>query len=127
LPRRIARRVFASVAEVLPMAGLSALAGWLACSDCGGVTADGLEANAMMYGYGAGWWMLLMPLLWIALIGVIVWAAVRVAQPAGTRRTEPYRETPQEILDRRYARGEIDDDTYVRARARLSGQEPSSS
>lgn len=81
----------------------------------------------MMYGYGpGGWWMVLMPLLWIVLIAIIVWAAVRVIQPGGGR-AEARRETPLEILDRRYAKGEIDDTTYTTARARLSGREPDTS
>ena len=40
----------------------------------------------MMYGYGHGLgWMMLMPLLWTALIAVIVWAAVRLARQTGDR------------------------------------------
>lgn len=83
----------------------------------------------MMYGYGFGaWWMMLMPLVWIVLIAVVVWAVVRVIRPqggpAGGGVTQQPPETPQEILDRRYARGEIDDEAYTRARARLAGREP---
>lgn len=82
----------------------------------------------MMYGYGTGgWWMMLMPLLWIAFIAVIVWAAVRLIQPASGDRAGGRRETPLEILDRRYARGEIDDTAYTTARAQLTGREPSTS
>lgn len=82
----------------------------------------------MMYGYGpGGWWMMFMPLLWIALIAVIVWAVVRVILPSGGGRAEARRETPLEILDRRYAQGEIDDTAYTTARARLSGREPGTS
>jgi putative membrane protein len=82
----------------------------------------------MMYGYGAGgWWMMLMPLLWIALIAVIVWAIVRLIHPGNGGRAVERRETPLEILDRRYAQGEIDDATYTTARARLTGREPSTS
>jgi putative membrane protein len=81
----------------------------------------------MMNGYGFGWWMMLMPLLWIALIAVIVWAVVRVIQPRGNGRNEPHQQTPLEILDRRYAQGEIDDNAYTTARARLTGREPGSS
>ena len=80
----------------------------------------------MMYGYGGGWWMALMPVLWIALIALIVWAVVRLFRPTeGASRAEPRRETPLEILDRRYAQGEIDDAAYTSARARLTGREPS--
>jgi putative membrane protein len=78
----------------------------------------------MMYGNGFGWgWMMLMPLLWIVLIGVIVWAAVMVARrPADRPAEQPRRETPQEILDRRFASGEIDAEAYSRARDQLAGR-----
>lgn len=82
----------------------------------------------MMYGYGVGWgWMVLMPLLWIALVGAIIWAVVRLVQP-GTRGsvpptgTVPRQETPQEILDRRFASGEINAETYQQARDTLAGR-----
>lgn len=87
----------------------------------------------MMYGGWGGWsWMMLMPLLWIALIGVIVWAVVSLAQ-SGRRSSGPPdygrsgRETPQEILDRRFASGEIDASTYVEARDQLAGRQPRAS
>jgi putative membrane protein len=69
--------------------------------------------------------MALMPLLWIALIGVIVWAAVKLTQrPSDQAAPGPWRETPQEILDRRFASGEIDADAYSRARDQLAGRQP---
>jgi putative membrane protein len=72
----------------------------------------------MMYGFGTGgWWMVLMPLLWLALLAPVAWAVVRAGRP-------DVRESALEILDRRYARGEIDDTTYTTARARLSGRGP---
>jgi putative membrane protein len=72
--------------------------------------------------------MMLMPLLWIALIGLIVWAAIRLAQrPSDRTDAQPQRETPQEILDRRFASGEIDAETYTRARDTLAGKRPESS
>lgn len=81
----------------------------------------------MMYGYDPGWgWMMLMPLLWIALAGVIVWAAVRLAQHGDGRRPHPEarpRETAREVLDRRYASGEIDEADYLKVRAQLDGGE----
>jgi len=83
----------------------------------------------MMYGYGAGWgWMMLMPLLWIVVIVVIVvivWALARLVPPPGDNRyTAQRRETAQEILDRRFALGEIDAEAFTQARARLAGREP---
>lgn len=77
------------------------------------------------YGYGSGWiWMAVLPVLWIALLAVGVWAAVTLAQRSGSRHGPHQRETPQEILDRRFASGEIDADAYTQARARLAGREP---
>ncbi len=80
----------------------------------------------MMYDGWGGWaWMMFMPLLWIVLIGVIVWAAVALARrPADRVADQPRRETPQEILDRRFASGEIDADAYARARDLLAGRQP---
>ncbi|SDD79464.1 SHOCT domain-containing protein [Glycomyces harbinensis] len=71
----------------------------------------------MMYGNGSsGWGMVVMSLLWIALIATIIWAAVAVAGRRGAvavDRRAP--ETAREILDRRFAQGEIDADAYTRA------------
>ena len=82
----------------------------------------------MMWGYGPGWaWMMLMPLLWLVLIAVIVWAVIRLVRPPGDgERGRQHRETPQEILDRRFASGEIDAEAYRQARAHLAGREPGS-
>ncbi|MFD9093237.1 SHOCT domain-containing protein [Streptomyces collinus] len=81
-----------------------------------------------------GWaWMAFMPLLWIALIVLVVWAVVRLTRgtPDGTSGRGGWaeserRETPEDILDRRYASGEIDTDTYAEARERLSAHRPGS-
>ncbi|MEV8311751.1 SHOCT domain-containing protein [Streptomyces flavidovirens] len=84
-----------------------------------------------MYWNGGGWaWMMaLAPVLWIVLIGLVVWAVVRLTQHSAGRHdgTEPWktpRETPEEILDRRFASGEIDADTYSEARKRLAAHRP---
>ena len=79
----------------------------------------------MMWGYGPGWaWMMFMPLLWILLLGVIVWAVVRLLQrPTDQVGDHQRRETPQEILDRRYASGKLDTDAYTEARAHLVGRD----
>ncbi|MGW1591564.1 SHOCT domain-containing protein [Streptomyces sp. NPDC002386] len=85
----------------------------------------------MMYWDGGGWaWMAFMPLLWIVLIGLVVWAAIHlVRRPSGDRgggtdrgwaSGGTSRETPEEILDRRFASGEIDADAYHEARRHLS-------
>lgn len=76
-------------------------------------------------GYGdTGWgWggMIGMVLLWVVLIALIVWAVTRLLP---TRRLDggyqqASRETPEEILDRRFARGEVELETYQAQRATL--------
>lgn len=68
-------------------------------------------------GMGAGGWIL-MTLFWVALIGLIVWIAGHLFPTRETRAGEPG-ERPEELLDRRLARGEIDPDTYDRLREKL--------
>ena len=82
----------------------------------------------MYGGWGGSGWMTLMPLLWIVLIGTIVWAVVALTRwPSDRTAPQSGRETPQEILDRRFASGEIDGDAYRQARDQLaSGQRGSS-
>ena len=82
-----------------------------------------------MYWNGGWAWMAFMPLLWIALIGLMVWAVVHLTRhPAdrggGTDRGWASRETPEEILDRRFASGEIDADAYNEARKHLAAHRP---
>jgi putative membrane protein len=63
---------------------------------------------------GGGWWvvmMLGMVIFWAAVVVGIVWLARGFAggrAPPG----EPRRETPEEILDRRFAQGDISADEY---------------
>ncbi|WP_432072757.1 SHOCT domain-containing protein [Streptomyces wuyuanensis] len=75
--------------------------------------------------------MTFMPLLWIVLIGLVVWAVIRLTQQSSGRRDaadprKTARETPEEILDRRFASGEIDPDSYAEARKRLAVHRPGS-
>jgi putative membrane protein len=81
---------------------------------------------AMMWGYGWGWgyWLgmgVTMVLFWgLVIIGIV--ALVRyIGSTWDTGR--PPRETgparPEEVLAQRYARGEIDDDEYMRRRELL--------
>jgi len=75
----------------------------------------------MMYGYGPGaWWMILMPLLWIVLIGAAAWAVVRMVRPSMVGGPSAGAPTARQILDRRYATGEIDEATYKRMLTILS-------
>jgi len=73
-------------------------------------------------GMGAGAWMV-MGLFWLVLLGLIIWAVVRLLPGrdggAGHSGSGVAGETPEEILDRRFARGEIDLETYQAQRAAL--------
>lgn len=73
------------------------------------------------YGMGAGGWIA-MALFWIGVIGLVVWLIVR-AFP-GSRRDDAVGsgqpgETPEQVLDRRFAAGEVDVATYESMRATL--------
>ena len=65
---------------------------------------------------GGGW--LLMILLWVGLLGVIVWAVARIVPPR-SGRADASQESPEEVLDRRLARGEIDIEAYDTLRTKL--------
>jgi putative membrane protein len=74
----------------------------------------------MGYGFGmglAGW--IFMGLFWVAVIALVVWAVVALIP--GTRAGDNgRRETPEQILDRRFALGELDAEQYRRARDELA-------
>lgn len=66
----------------------------------------GMMGPGMKGGYGI---MFLMPILWIVVIGLIVWAVTAVVRRPGHSDTLPQTgDSALEILKRRYARGEID-------------------
>ena len=83
----------------------------------------------MMWGYNFGWGsMLLMSfgsILWIALLVVLVWAVIRWLERKTSATIPPSTSTPPtgpsalEILQQRYARGEIDTATYEQMREHL--------
>jgi len=91
----------------------------------------------MMWGYGFSWGgMFLMSfgmVLWIALLVVLVWALIRWLERRTTTATPPVTGTPTsgpsalEILQQRYARGEIDTATFEHMRERLEASGASGS
>lgn len=71
------------------------------------------------WGMGAGSWIA-MTVFWVALLVLVGWAVARAFPSGGTRGGEPPRgESPEEVLDRRYSAGELDDETYQSMRATL--------
>ena len=69
------------------------------------------------YHDGAGWggW-LVMTVAMIAFWALVVFAVVALSRSATSSRDSASREDPMNILDQRFARGEIDEDEY-RARS----------
>lgn len=75
----------------------------------------------MMDWYGGmGWMMATSSVLGLALIGLVVWAIVRLTAAPPPKQQNPTRSSAREILDRRFASGEIDVDAYRRAVRELS-------
>ena len=83
----------------------------------------------MMYGYGYEWswgaalFMVLNMVLWAALIGVVIWAIVRWTSRSGPADYDKAGPSARDIVQQRYARGEIDAETYAVMLARLEGRE----
>ena len=85
-----------------------------------------------MWGYGFGWGWLMMSLgtiLWIAILVVLVWALIRWLNTRNSTQVPPTssgmqsRPTALEILQQRYARGEIDAATFEQMRERLQASD----
>jgi putative membrane protein len=73
------------------------------------------------YGNGMGWvaWLsmgLFWLLLLVAIVGLVMWILPSDRRPASPAAPQ----SPEEILDARFARGEIDEHAYAAARAALA-------
>jgi putative membrane protein len=71
------------------------------------------------WGMGFAGWIFMM-VFWVALIALIVWGLTRLLPRSGSRGADRPKETPEEILDRRFASGDIDAETYRNARNELA-------
>ena len=77
----------------------------------------------MMGWYGGGMGIvswLFMGAFWLALLALIVWLVVRLLPSAQRPAPGLNPQSPEEILDLRFARGEIDEQTYAAQRMALA-------
>ncbi|MEJ7843522.1 MAG: SHOCT domain-containing protein [Rubrobacter sp.] len=78
-----------------------------------------------MVGGGGGWlWMLLPLLFWGGLLAFAVWALIRIFpnRAGGNGDSGARGESAEEILRKRFARGEIDAEEYERTLEVLKGE-----
>ncbi|MDP2730511.1 MAG: SHOCT domain-containing protein [Dehalococcoidales bacterium] len=70
----------------------------------------GMMGPGMMGGYGT---MFLMPVLWIVVLGLIIWAVVAAVRPGESNRSDSAAySSALDVLKKRYARGEINKEEY---------------
>lgn len=75
------------------------------------------------WGMGMGGWIF-MALFWIVLLGLIVWGVGALLPRTRWEQGGGRPERPEEILDRRFALGELDVEQYRRARENLAAARP---
>jgi putative membrane protein len=82
------------------------------------------EVTMMDWNGNAGWWnggMIVMGVFWLLLIGLAIWAVIRLTRrPDGAPRGPV--ESARQNLDRRFASGEIDATAYAESRRVLEGR-----
>jgi putative membrane protein len=93
------------------------------------VVASVVPAAAQPYGPGMGWgggyWplgMFIWPVILVALVVLVVWAVRSIGAPhAHMPPPAPRRSPGLDVLEERYARGEIGRDEYLQKKADLGG------
>ena len=78
----------------------------------------------MMFPGMGGWMMAASGFLLLLIVGLAVVAVVAVLRPSRGAAGGSSRPSAKELLDQRYARGEIDDDEYYRRLSVLDSGEP---
>ena len=77
------------------------------------------------FGMGFGWFGLI---FFVIILGVIIWFISSVLRNGSTRNSGDYGDftkrgkTPCEILEERYAKGEIDDEEFEKRKSKLTGE-----
>lgn len=75
---------------------------------------EGMGGGGMGFGMGFGW------IIWIVLIGLIIWAVKSVMDSQSRSSIPgPKQESALDILEKRFAKGEIDSEEYNKRRKQL--------
>ena len=78
----------------------------------------------MMFPGMGGWMMAASGILLLLIVGLAVITVVALLRPSRAAGGGVSRSSAKELLDQRYARGEIDDDEYYRRLSVLDSTEP---
>ena len=81
------------------------------------------------YGWPGFFWMAFWMLIWVGLLSLVVWAALRAFNrryPTPVQHETQIQHEPSamEILNQRYARGDLDAETYEAMRERIEANNP---
>lgn len=71
----------------------------------------------MWYGMGFGGWMMI---LWIVIVGLIVWGIVALIRRGSSKSNGTEDKTPLDIVKERYAKGEISKEEFERIKKDLT-------
>ncbi|MDQ1248049.1 MAG: hypothetical protein QG597_2421 [Actinomycetota bacterium] len=71
--------------------------------------------------FGMGWMVIVVFIPILLVLGLGVWAVVGLTRPASTGASTPLPENSRQILDRRLAAGEIDEQQYVQLMRLIAG------
>jgi len=93
------------------------------------LAAAAAPAVAQPYGPGMGGWggfywplgMIIWPLILVGLVVLVVWAVRSISAPPPVPPPPPRRSPGLDVLEERYARGEIGRDEYLQKKTDLGG------
>lgn len=74
--------------------------------------------NGWMWGMHWLWWG-----FWLLVIVGLIWTIARSQQSPGSPSSRESQESPLEVLQRRYAEGELSTDEYEERKERLEGDQ----
>lgn len=78
-----------------------------------------MHASQNMMEGGSGLGMFMMGLIWLLILALIVTLIWFLIRKGSNSKSQPKEALPQEILNKRYARGEIDEEEYQRKKEEI--------